>query len=195
MRKSALCFLLLNVAVIAFLVNSVWTLLSLLVVDGSEDAISRAELPAANSAMIETRPQLIPKMIHQTYINESIPEVWQQAQQSCIDLHGDYEYKVGPDGTTAVSTGMETDLVCSYGQTRRRASSSRRSKSDKRHFRSLSVSAKTTQISLVPRNLRRLRVPYPARRRDPLLRPRSLRRYLHRPRRCESLDPFSPIHL
>lgn len=95
MRKGVLVFLLLQVVIIGLLVRSVWTLLTLLVVDGSKDQISRAELPAPNSNKIDERPQLIPKIIHQTYINESIPLHWQEAQQSCIDMHPDYEYKVG----------------------------------------------------------------------------------------------------
>ena len=94
MRTKLLIFLLLNVLVLGFLVRQVWTLMSLLVVDGSDDAISRAELPAPNSDMIDKMPQMIPKIIHQTYKNESIPEVWQEAQKSCIALHKDYEYKV-----------------------------------------------------------------------------------------------------
>jgi len=94
MRTKLLIFLLLNVLVLGFLVRQVWTLMSLLVVDGSDDAISRAELPAPNSDMIEKMPQIIPKIIHQTYKNESIPEVWQEAQKSCIEMHKDYEYKV-----------------------------------------------------------------------------------------------------
>lgn len=78
--------------------SKVWVLITLLFVDGSADAISRAELPAPDSAAIEDRPQLIPKIIHQTYANESIPEVWREAQQSCLDLHEDYEYIVGGSG-------------------------------------------------------------------------------------------------
>jgi mannosyltransferase OCH1-like enzyme len=39
---------------------------------------------------------MIPKIIHQTYINTSIPEQWKSGQQSCIDLHADYEYMVCP---------------------------------------------------------------------------------------------------
>lgn len=97
MRKGVLIFLVINLIVIGVLVRNVWTLLELLVVDGSEDRISRAELPAPNSGSISERPQLIPKIIHQTYINESIPEVWQDAQRSCIELHEDYEYKLWTD--------------------------------------------------------------------------------------------------
>ena len=97
MRRPVLLFLILNLAIVGFLIHSVWTLLSLLVVDGSEDAISRAELPAPGSDLIDGRPQLIPKIIHQTYINESIPEVWQEPQKSCIELHKDWEYKLWTD--------------------------------------------------------------------------------------------------
>ncbi|WPH00798.1 mannosyl phosphorylinositol ceramide synthase csh1 [Acrodontium crateriforme] len=99
MRRGLLLFLLLNVAIILFLVNSVWTLLTLLVVDGSEDAISKAELPAPGSDLIDDRPQLIPKIIHQTYKNTSIPPVWQEAQTSCLNLHPapQWEYKLWTD--------------------------------------------------------------------------------------------------
>lgn len=94
MRRGVAIFLVTTVVVLGFAVHNVWTLLSLLVVDGREDAISRAELPAPNSGAISERPQLIPKIIHQTYVNESIPEHWVGPQQSCLDLHPDYEYKV-----------------------------------------------------------------------------------------------------
>jgi mannosyltransferase OCH1-like enzyme len=94
MRRGVLVFLIANLLLVAFLVRSVFTLLSLLVEDASDDAIRKSDLPAINSSLLETRPQLIPKIIHQTYKNESIPVVWQEAQQSCIDLHPDYEYKV-----------------------------------------------------------------------------------------------------
>jgi hypothetical protein len=94
MRKSVAAFILLTLVVLGFAVNHVWILLSLLCTDGREDAISRAELPAPNSGSINDRPQLIPKIIHQTYVNSSIPAHWKGPQQSCIDLHPDYEYKV-----------------------------------------------------------------------------------------------------
>ena len=94
MRRGLLIFILVNLVVLSFLVRSVSTLLSLLVEDAAADAIHRAELPSPNSSLIEQRPQIIPKIIHQTYKNETIPEVWVDAQQSCIDLHPDYEYIV-----------------------------------------------------------------------------------------------------
>jgi mannosyltransferase OCH1-like enzyme len=94
MRRGVVLFLVSTVFILGFAVHSVWTLLGLLVFDGHEDAISRAELPAPNSDAISERPQLIPKIIHQTYVNESIPDHWKQPQQTCLDLHPDYEYKV-----------------------------------------------------------------------------------------------------
>ncbi|KAJ5491701.1 Mannosyl phosphorylinositol ceramide synthase SUR1 [Penicillium diatomitis] len=92
MRRGLLIFVVVNLLILTLLVRSVSTLLSLLVEDAAADAIHRAELPSPNSSLIETRPQIIPKIIHQTYKNETIPEVWREAQQSCIDLHPDYEY-------------------------------------------------------------------------------------------------------
>lgn len=107
MRRKVALFLFANVFVVGVLLNCFWPLISLLILDGSEDAISRAELPAPNSEMIGGLPQLIPKTIHQTWISTGmpdpingtytstpIPEVWRAAQQSCITLHDDYEYKV-----------------------------------------------------------------------------------------------------
>lgn len=94
MRRSTAIFLIANFLLVLYLVNSVKTLLFLLVQDGASDAIHRSDIPAPGSELIDARPQLIPKIIHQTYINASIPPVWQAAQKSCVDLHSDYEYKV-----------------------------------------------------------------------------------------------------
>ncbi|KAF7874867.1 hypothetical protein EAF04_002041 [Stromatinia cepivora] len=97
MRRGTLIFLVINFIIIGFLVNAFSTLISLLFTDGSADAIHRSEIPAPGSELIENRTQLIPKIIHQTYINTSIPERWKAGQQSCIDLHDDYEYKLWTD--------------------------------------------------------------------------------------------------
>jgi inositol phosphorylceramide mannosyltransferase catalytic subunit len=94
MRKGLIIVGVCQLVILGLLVRSVWTLLLLLVVDGHQEAITRAELPAPNSAAINDRPQLIPKIIHQTYRNETIPTRWQDAQKSCIELHKDWEYKV-----------------------------------------------------------------------------------------------------
>lgn len=94
MRRGLVIFLVINLIIVTFLIRSVYTLLTLLVEDGAADAIHSAEIPAPNSPLIEERPQLIPKIIHQTYVNDSVPEHWREAQKSCVDLHEDYEYRV-----------------------------------------------------------------------------------------------------
>lgn len=40
---------------------------------------------------------VIPKIIHQTWKTTEVPEGWKGAQQSCIDLHPDYEYILWTD--------------------------------------------------------------------------------------------------
>ena len=100
MRRGVFLFILLTFALLAFAVHQVWTLITLLFIDGHEDAISKAELPAPGSSRVNDREQLIPKIIHQTYKNASIPKVWQGAQQSCINLHqpeDGWEYKLWTD--------------------------------------------------------------------------------------------------
>lgn len=97
MRRGLIVFLVANLIVVAVLVHSVFTLITLLFDDCSADAIPAIDIPAANnSALIGSLPQYIPRIIHQTWANESIPEKWQDAQKSCLDLHPDYEYKVRP---------------------------------------------------------------------------------------------------
>jgi mannosyltransferase OCH1-like enzyme len=94
MRRGTIAFFVINLVIIAFLFNAFSTLISLLFEDASADAIHRGEIPAPGSDRLENRPQMIPKIIHQTYINSSIPEQWKPGQQSCIELHDDYEYMV-----------------------------------------------------------------------------------------------------
>ncbi|KAJ8613055.1 hypothetical protein MRB53_037107 [Persea americana] len=108
------------------LLHSVWPLISLLFLDGANEAISRAELPAPNSELIGGKPELIPRIIHQTYITKGVrdingsyhdspvPEAWIGAQQSCKDLHKDYEYKFWVD--TNSRDFIEAECVYSCGQ-------------------------------------------------------------------------------
>ncbi|KAL8908227.1 MAG: hypothetical protein Q9207_000948 [Kuettlingeria erythrocarpa] len=97
MRRGLAIFLITLSILVIYLIHSVYTLLTLLVENGSADAIHSAEIPAPNSPLIDNMARYIPKIIHQTYINESVPEHWREAQRSCIDLHEDYEYKMWTD--------------------------------------------------------------------------------------------------
>ncbi|KAK5133169.1 hypothetical protein LTR08_008105 [Meristemomyces frigidus] len=106
MRRALVIFPLLLLTLLALALHQVWTLLALLVVDGRADEIPRASLPALDplkaAPATDTRRQIIPKILHQTYINASIPLVWQDAQQSCIDLHPErdgWEYRLWTDAS------------------------------------------------------------------------------------------------
>lgn len=97
MRRPILVFILVTLLLATFLLHTVSTLLSLLIEDAAADAIQKSELPAPNSTLLSQRPQVVPKIIHQTYKNTTIPAAWRAAQQSCIDLHPDYEYNLWTD--------------------------------------------------------------------------------------------------
>lgn len=104
MRRSHIIFLAVTVVFFTIALRSVSTLLSLLVEDAGADVIHPSELPAINTTLNSSLPQLIPKIIHQTYINTTVPERWRLAQESCIELHADYEYKfwTDEDGVTFI---------------------------------------------------------------------------------------------
>lgn len=127
MRRGVLVFIIINVVIIGLLVRSVYTLLTLLVEDASADAIPRDEIPSVNASIPDDRPLVIPKIIHQTYKTENIPEIWREPQRSCIELHPDYEYKVRPIPLLGAETTKLTGCVRhSSGRMRRRGSSLRR---------------------------------------------------------------------
>ena len=97
MSRGHILILAIVLILVTFALHTFSTLLSLLVEDAALDVVHSSELPAFSSAIDSFIPQLIPKIIHQTYINTSVPERWRQAQQSCISLHPDYEYKFWTD--------------------------------------------------------------------------------------------------
>ncbi|RPB25303.1 hypothetical protein L211DRAFT_783649 [Terfezia boudieri ATCC MYA-4762] len=97
MRRGMIIFLVFNLVLLGFILNSVFTLITLLFEDCTADAIRPYDIPAPSSDLIDQRPKLIPKIIHQTWRNETIPEKWSEAQQSCIKIHTDYEYKLWTD--------------------------------------------------------------------------------------------------
>ncbi|KAK9240060.1 nucleotide-diphospho-sugar transferase [Lipomyces kononenkoae] len=58
------------------------------------------EVPAVDKETrlpVTSSPQLIPKIIHQTWKNETVPEKWREAQESCLRSHPDFEYKLWTD--------------------------------------------------------------------------------------------------
>lgn len=95
MRRGTVIFLIIFLIILGFLVNAFSTLIALLFEKGGTTPIDSAEIPPPGSDLsVNETQQLIPKIIHQTYINSSIPEKWQEGQKACVDLHDDYEYIV-----------------------------------------------------------------------------------------------------
>ena len=91
-RRPFLLLILIVTAILAYAVYLVSTLIALLFETGSTYAISPESLNARLHWTEDRRP--IPKIIHQTWKNETIPEMWSIAQYSCVDLHPDYQYMV-----------------------------------------------------------------------------------------------------
>jgi inositol phosphorylceramide mannosyltransferase catalytic subunit len=98
MRRGTLLLVLAAATILGGLVYLFSTLIALLFETGLQNAIQPAVLSAlsrsSSSTLEDRRP--IPKIIHQTWKNETIPEAWSIAQYSCQDLHPDYQYIVTP---------------------------------------------------------------------------------------------------
>lgn len=55
----------------------------------------------------------VPKILHQTWKTKELPEKWKAAQQSCIDKHPGYEYKLWTDDDAEqVRCGGRADSSC-----------------------------------------------------------------------------------
>jgi mannosyltransferase OCH1-like enzyme len=95
--------LIVNGVILLFLLTQVFDLMTLLVDDTFKDAIVESELTQVtytqdeHGQLVPDRPLLIPKIIHQTYKNETIPAGWLHPQQTVKDLHPDYEYILWTD--------------------------------------------------------------------------------------------------
>jgi uncharacterized membrane protein YciS (DUF1049 family) len=93
MRKPLLLLLLVVLGILAGATYIVSTLIALLFETGLAHAII-PDLLAARVAAIPEARRPIPKILHQTWKNETVPELWAVAQYTCRDLHPDYEYIV-----------------------------------------------------------------------------------------------------
>ena len=92
MRKSLFLLIILLLSILGGLVYLFSTFIALLFETGLLSAIPPETLPFRAQWAEDRRP--IPKILHQTWKNETIPEMWSIAQYSCRDLHPDYEYIV-----------------------------------------------------------------------------------------------------
>ena len=94
MRRPLLLLIIGVSVILGGAVYLVSTLIALLFESGWANAIDPENLPSRATWGEERRP--VPKIIHQTWKNETVPEMWSIAQYSCRDLHPDYQYIVLP---------------------------------------------------------------------------------------------------
>jgi len=107
MRKPLLLLILVVVGVLLGATYLVSTLIALLFETGLAHAIIPETLSTRLASISEAR-RPIPKIIHQTWKNETVPELWAVAQYTCRDIHPDYEYIVCP----LLSLSLLSDPVC-----------------------------------------------------------------------------------
>lgn len=81
--------------VLLVLLYGCFDLLTLVVDDTFQDALTSTDLNPPDSSIM--RHELIPRIIHQTYKTNDIPQHWKDGQQKCIDLHPDYKYILWTD--------------------------------------------------------------------------------------------------
>ncbi|ODV57868.1 mannosylinositol phosphorylceramide synthase catalytic subunit SUR1 [Ascoidea rubescens DSM 1968] len=95
MKKELKYIIYAHLALLLFILYQVFDLLTLVYDDSFSDALLEVDLnPPEDSPK---KPQLIPKIIHQTYKNEFIPDIWKAGQKACLDLHPDYKYILWTD--------------------------------------------------------------------------------------------------
>jgi inositol phosphorylceramide mannosyltransferase catalytic subunit len=77
-RRIVVVLLLVVFAPLFYFLYIASSLIALLFEDGLQDSVSLAAIEAHGNSSIHSHP--IPKIIHQTWKNENIPEQWQIAQ-------------------------------------------------------------------------------------------------------------------
>ncbi|CCD25113.1 mannosylinositol phosphorylceramide synthase catalytic subunit SUR1 NDAI_0E02960 [Naumovozyma dairenensis CBS 421] len=96
MRKELKFLIYSNILLWVFIVYYTFDLLMICIDDTTKEAFTDDDLNNIPTK-ISNKPQLIPKIIHQTYKTTDIPKHWKAGQQRCIDLHPDYEYILWTD--------------------------------------------------------------------------------------------------
>lgn len=97
MRRYVLLNLIGIILVVTYVLFLLSTVLRTLTLDITPYALSKEELVVTGSRPESDRVTFVPKLIHQVYLgfdNTVMPQEWEEARQSCIKLHPNYEYKV-----------------------------------------------------------------------------------------------------
>lgn len=100
MRRELKIIIYANILVVALIVYSSLGIWLVVFDDSSKENLQNHELnPSIAQSLgvdIAGKPK-IPKIIHQVYRTENIPERWKENQESCTRLHPDYEYMLWTD--------------------------------------------------------------------------------------------------
>lgn len=97
MKKELKVIIWAHVVLVVYLLYLSFDLLTLISDDMFSDALLDVEInPSPNSPNLN-KQAIIPKIIHQTYKTNDIPDIWKQGQQACINLHSDYQYILWTD--------------------------------------------------------------------------------------------------
>ena len=91
-RNKVLAYLLLiDLVIVALLVYITEPLITLL---RRNEELFTPKVVLSNDAPAYTDQRKIPKILHQTTANATIPDKWVDSQQSCKKAYSDFEYKV-----------------------------------------------------------------------------------------------------
>jgi inositol phosphorylceramide mannosyltransferase catalytic subunit len=95
-RRGPLIFLISLLLIVCVVTYRSRFLIGLLFENGYPDVIDPVHLLDTPGAIEHSEKQtpLIPKIIHQTYKNTSVPEAWGVSQKACKKLHPEFEYMV-----------------------------------------------------------------------------------------------------
>jgi hypothetical protein len=63
--------------------------------DSSSVTVAQPVADNTSAAVMANLP--VPRLIHQTWRTAEVPSKWKAAQQSCIDAHPGYQYKLWTD--------------------------------------------------------------------------------------------------
>ncbi|KAF7557924.1 hypothetical protein G7Z17_g296 [Cylindrodendrum hubeiense] len=96
-RRVALCLLLADVMIVWVLLYSFEPLITLLL-RNDELFGPRVNLSSADTPRVGGRHH-IPRILHQTCANDTVPLKWVDSQQSCKDVYSDFEYKLWTDAS------------------------------------------------------------------------------------------------
>ncbi|EMR10868.1 hypothetical protein PNEG_01015 [Pneumocystis murina B123] len=92
MKRLTLITVIVGLFLVVVLLNRSWFLITLLFENFELERISEWAVLYSDSYKVDTKKEAIPRIIHQTWKNETIPEKWEEAYDSCKKKHPNYEY-------------------------------------------------------------------------------------------------------